>query len=285
MSTRARTSKPVSAVSTVSTKTHTTEATMSKHAATNKTAATTQTESAPTAPPSPAPAGLPLVFLPPPPADAKIPVAPSGAVAPGGAAYRNLPPKSTELAALAGAVDDLKRFTTFAQVFGVTGLPYTQVVQAFDVGNQWSSMRKQTAAWDGFCETQEGISWGTIRAMMDRLRPLFEIAAAADPSLAVTFPSLAALFSAKSVIAHKAVATKRLNKAAIARGEQPNHGAVGKRRQKAADKAVVAAARAAASPGSPPLPTSTAPVPAAAAPATPTTPPASSPASNGAAHS
>jgi hypothetical protein len=191
--------------------------------------------------------GIALVFLQPPPVDAKIPLVPQGSVAPGGANYRTLLPKATELAALAGAVSDLRRFaSSFEQVFGLTGLPYAQVLQAFDVGNQWSTMRKASAAWDAFAQTQEGIAWGTIRAMMEQLGPIFEITAARDPSLAVTYPSLTSLLRAKKQIAQKGAVARRLNAAAIARGELPTHGVVGKKRQKAADKVIVAKAKAAA---------------------------------------
>jgi hypothetical protein len=200
--------------------------------------------------------GTALVFLTPPPANAKIPAPPAGAASPGGANYRSRLPTATELATLPGAVSDLKRFATFAQVFAVTGLPYAQVLQAFDVGSQWSTMRVATSAWQVYCMIQEGIAWGTIRAMMDSLRPVFEIACAADASLATTYPSLAALFGARKAISAKAVATKRANKAAVARGEAPVHGVVGKRRQKAANKAIVAAAKgAAAAPVVAPAPT------------------------------
>jgi hypothetical protein len=202
--------------------------------------------------------GIPLVFLQPPPADAKIPTPPSGNAAPSGANYRTLVPKATELAALTGAVGDLRRFTNFADILALTGLPYAEVLQAFDVGNQWSTMRKGTGAWEGYCLTQEGISWITIRKMLDSIRPVWDLAVARNPSLAVTYPSLASFLSAQKAIAQKGAATKRLNNAAVAKGEAPIHGAVGKKRKKAADKAVVAAST---SPSTPPA------APATAAPA------------------
>jgi hypothetical protein len=214
----------------------------------------------------------PLIFLQPPPADAKIPVPPSGAAQPNASNYRSVVPKTTELAALPAAVENLRRFTTFAQVFALSGLPYAQVLQAFDVGNQWSTMRKATAAWDAFSMMEEGLAWGTIRSLMDRLAPLWEIAAAADPSLAATYPALATLFGAKKAIAQKAVSTKKLNKEAVARGEAPTHGVVGKRLQKKQQKALAAAAKAAGLTTTPAAPS--APTPAGASP--PTSAPAAS---------
>ena len=283
-STRNEATMPTETSTSATTTVTNTEATMSTHPPIATVPQSLSPEA--TLPPLVSPkTGIGLVFLPPPPLDAKIPVPPSGAATPNGGNYRSFVPRATELAALPAAVDDLKRFTSFAQVFGVTGLQYTQVLQAFTVGNQWSTMRKETAAWDAFCATQEGIAWATIRALMDRMRPVFEIAAVGDQALASTFPSFAALFSAKKAIAQKAVATKRLNKAAVARGEAPIHGVVGKRRLKAANRAILAAAKAggAASPSPSAPPPPAAPVPPAPAPvAAPQTAPA---ASNGVAHS
>lgn len=238
---------------------------------TKKTAAHAATTSAPATTAVAVGSGTPpLIFLQPPPADAKIPVPPSGAAQPNASNYRSVIPKTTELAALPAAVENLQRFTNFAQVFALSGLPYAQVLQAFTVGNQWSTMRKATAAWDAFSMMEEGLAWGTIRSLMDRLGPLWEITAAADPSLAVTYPALATLFGAKKVIAQKAVSTKKLNKEAVARGEAPTHGVVGKRRQKAAQKALAAAAKAAGLTTTPAVASSQAPAgasPPAAAPA------------------
>lgn len=242
---------------------------IASHTATAPVAApSTEAPSAAVSPTS----GAPLIFLQPPPADAKIPVPPSGAAQPNASNYRSVVPKATELAALPAAVENLQRFANFTQVFGVSGLPYAQVMQAFDVGSQWSTMRKAAQAWDTYSKTEEGLAWGTIRSIMDRLGPLWDIASAADPSLAVTFPALATLFGAKKAIAQKAVSTKRLNKEAIARGEEPIHGVVGKKRKKASDKALAAAAKAAGLGSAPVAPVAS---PPAAAPAA--TVPASAP--------
>jgi hypothetical protein len=206
----------------------------------------TETEITNAAEPAPAnpPTAAPLVFLQPPSAGAKVPAPPSGAAPPGGEPYRSFVPKATELAALASAVTDLEKCTNFDQIFGLAGLPYAQVLQALDVGNQWSVMRQQTVAWDAFCRTQEGIAWTTVRTIINRLRPLFEFAAEGNPSLASALPGLATLFGAKRAIAKKGAATRRANRAAVARGEPPFHGGVGKVRMKRAQRAALVAAKA-----------------------------------------
>jgi hypothetical protein len=224
----------------------------------------TATESTP---PAEAPAGAPVVSLQPPPAGATIPVPPSGTVPPGGAHYRAKMPIATELAALDGAIADLKKATGFAQIFGATAPPYAQLLQAFDVGNQWSSMRAKSAAWDAYCQTQEGLAWEAIRAMMDRLRPAFELAASGDATIPATMPGLASLLRAKKARAAKAVATKRANDAAVAKGEPPFHGEVGKQRMKRAQRDALAKANAKAGASTPPPGASAGAAPAGNSPA------------------
>ncbi|MGO8996874.1 MAG: hypothetical protein ACLQVI_26470, partial [Polyangiaceae bacterium] len=266
-----------------------------KSAAKNHAPETVEAAQAVAAAPSPTVASTPaptpiasvvLPMLPAPPPSATIPSPPSGADAPGGQNYRAVVPRKLELAALPGAVTDLQRCTTYSQIFGTTGLPYTQVLQAFEISNEWSTMRNTTDAWDAYCQTQEGICWGVLRVIMDTLKPAFDVAIAGNPALAATLPNFATLFHAKNVIAQKAASTRRLNKAAVAKGEAPTHGAVGKQRQRAAEKAALAATKAsggaAVAPvpavSSPPPVVTPAPVPVAAEPPATT-------GTNGAAHS
>jgi hypothetical protein len=180
-------------------------------------------------------------------------------------------------------VSDLQRCTTFSQIFGATGLPYTQVLQAFEVSNAWSTMRNQTDAWDAYCQTQEGICWGVLRVIMETLKPAFDVATAGNPAIATTLPSFATLFNAKNVIAQKAASTRRLNKAAIAKGEAPTHGVVGKQRQRAAAKAALAAAKASGSAAVAATPAATSALPVAAPAQAAAVAPGA--ASNGGAHS
>jgi hypothetical protein len=249
-------------------KSHTTAAHHASHVA--EVTAPDPTPAATATTPTAASTVVTQAYLPPPPANAVIPVPPSGTSSPNGANYTAFLPRSTEEAALVNAVADLRKCTNFSTLFGATALPYAQVLQAFDVGNQWTTMRNQTAAWDAYCQTQEGMCWQTIRAMMDRLRPAFDLAVTGDATIASTMPGLATLLGARKAIAAKAVATKKANKAAIARGEAPTHGKVGKRRLKAAQKALLPAAKAAVS--APPPTASTQAAPATPSPASAPTP-------------
>jgi len=204
-----------------------------------------------------------MAYLTPPPKNALIPPVPSNFVPESGADYRGITPKKAELVTLPLAVDDLRKFTNYGLVVGATAPPYDEILSTFAVTNEWSSMRTASSAWDVYGQAQEGICWTVMRAAMASLKPSFALAAQRDPSLPAKYPGLAALLGVKKAIAHKAVSTKRANKKAVAEGKEPTHGKVGKKRQKSADKAIVAAANAAASA---PTASSTAAAPSATAP-------------------
>ncbi len=174
-----------------------------------------------------------------PPSNAVIPPVPSDYVPQSGATYRSVGPKKTELLVLAAAVKNLAQFATYAEVMGPYAPPYAETLALFTVVYQWSSMRTAASAWDAFCVDQEGLGWATLRPVMERLRPLFDIAVQADPTLLVKLPSLATLLGARTAIAQKAVATRLRNKEAKAKGEPQTHGKVGKTRKRAEEKAAL----------------------------------------------
>jgi len=204
-----------------------------------------------------------LILIQPPPAAAVVPVPPDGYTATDGSEYRGVLPKATQLAVMSGVVQELGRFSDYAQVFGRTAPPIASITQSFSAANQWSLMRVRTIAWEGYCLQQEGLAWVDIHRLMDQIQPLFELAVASDASIGVQFPMMLKLFNAQRVIAAKGAATRKANKKAIAEGKQPVKGKVGARRQRAAQKAALIAAEAAASqPAASPGPS--APAPAAA---------------------
>jgi hypothetical protein len=231
-----------------------------------------------------------------PPTDANIPAPPSSFVPGDTADYRAVLPRDAELRALPTAVKDMTNFTNYSQVLGDTAPPYGQVLQALIVANAWSSMRTESAAWDAFCGAQEGLSWTTLRAQMERLQPSFALAEAGSSNVATLYAGLATLLGAKKVIARKGASTRKMNKEAEAKGEAPVHGRVGKTRQRKAEKAAYATATAIPANATASAPTSTA-TQGGAAPTTTTgtsqvstaaTPAASAPSGgppNGAGHS
>jgi hypothetical protein len=225
----------------------------------------------------------PVIFLTSPPPAANIPEVPSGYVAPAGNLFRGIIPLKTELGVVPAAVKELGEFIDYAAVLGATAPPAAQLAEALDIGGQWSSMRNLTDAWDGYCRFEEGVAWRSIRGMMERLKPTWALAVTADPTLAVKYPNLASLLAAKQQNAKLGAATRALNRQAIAEGKPPTHGAIGKKRKRAAEKQAAATMS-----GATPVQTTTVPAAAvqAATPAVPTTSPASpASAANGAMHS
>jgi len=247
---------------------------------------------APAMPPT-APASAAATLIAAPPVDANIPAPPKGYDPTDGTNYRGIQPRKAELVALPSALQDLGRFTTYAQVLGTTAPAFTQVQASLTVANEWSTMRNVSTAWDAYCRDQEGMAWVSVHALLDRLRPSFELAASADAALTTEFTGLSSLLAVKKVIANKAASTRRLNRKAVAEGKPPIHGAVGKKRKAAADKAAGAAASAVAAGGAAAPPASTVVTAAAAqplpvttpAPAVTLSPPTGAVAVNGASHS
>ncbi len=114
-------------------------------------------------------------------------------------------------------------------------------------------MRMQTSQWGQIQRVlQEGYSWRAIRAALIRLAQAFLLAAQANPKLVTTYPGLSSLLGAKKAIAQKGASTKRLNNEARAKGEPANHGVVGKKRQRRAEKAALANAPATPASSAPP---------------------------------
>ena len=224
------------------------------------------------------------VALAPPPSNAVIPAVPSDYVPKSGVTYRGAAPKKTELLVLAAAVKNLAEFASYTQVMGPYAPPYAETLALFTVVYQWSSMRTAASAWDAFCVDQEGLGWTTLRPVMERLRPLLELAVKADPTLLVKLPALATLLGARTAIAQKGVATRQRNRQSKARGEPQTHGKVGKTRKRAEEKAALGALQEQQQSSAPPAgPTTghtgqgsvtTAPVAAVTAPAATATSPA-----------
>ncbi|HEY2512966.1 MAG TPA: hypothetical protein VGI39_18995 [Polyangiaceae bacterium] len=240
----------------------------------------------PTPAPAPTPTPVPIIFVAPPPPDVSIPTIDYAAATPG--EFRNVMPRASELTALAQAIKDLSAFKGYTLTFGSAAPDYEEVVQAFTVGAQWTSMRTLSSSWDGYCLVQQGLAWRAIRMLMSQLVPIFAIAAAANPKLLTQYPGLASLLGAKKTIAQKGASTRKANKTAKAEGKPETHGVVGKQNQRRLEKA--AAAQLAAAATATGTTATAAPVatsqPVVVTPAAPSPAPAAvAPATNGAAHS
>ncbi len=198
--------------------------------------------------PSATNASAAMLVVKPPPADANIPSVPDGAEPTNGNDYRGIVPKRSELAVLGDAVSELGKSAEFSAVFGRTMPSVTYIIQVLTAANQWSLMRNKTDAWDLYARTQEGFSWMTARALMAKMKPVFEATASANADVATQFRSLGLLLGAAKVIAKRGATTRKGNAKSTAKGEAPTKGAVAKRVREAtkvvADHAAAAASAA-----------------------------------------
>jgi hypothetical protein len=185
------------------------------------------------------PAARNLVFITPPPS-ANIPAPAPGFVPTVGNPYNGVRPRTAELVSLPDAISEIRNFSDWTLTLGKGAYPQAEVVEAFDAANQWSNMRSTTHQWDVYCRDQEGVVWTAIRSMMSTIGPAFRLAMQTDATLVTRFPKLASFLGVKSKSAKQSASTKAHNKKAQAKGEQPYHGAVGKRRKSKAEKAALA---------------------------------------------
>jgi hypothetical protein len=236
-------------------------------------AAPAATVAAPGTDATPAPSPVPVAFVVQAPPPTVIPAVPADFSPVDIAYYVGVLPKASQRTAMTGAVQELKDFTDYGLIFGKTAPPLASVLQAFDIANQWSSLRAKMDTFDVFCQSQEALSWNEVHDYMATMQGAFALAVKSDPQIGKEHPSLVGLFTAQKQIAQKAVSTRKANKELVAQGKLPIKGKVGKRRRSVAAKALFDAANSAA----------TASAPTTSAPATPPAPPApTAPATNGA---
>jgi hypothetical protein len=210
----------------------------------------------------------------PPPADANIPSVPEGQQPTNGTDYRGIVPKKSELAVLGDVVKELQNSAEFSAMFGRALPPLPYIIQVFTAANQWSLMRNKSDAWDLYARTQEGLTWMTARALMAKMKPVFEATASGNADVATQFPSTGLLLGAAKVIAKRGVTTRKASAKAKAKGETPTKGAEAKKVRDAervvADHAAPAAAQeTAAVVSGPAAVTAAAPAPGATAQAAP----------------
>jgi hypothetical protein len=215
-------------------------------------------------PPAPVPA--PVGFISPPPKGTVMPPVPDDYVPATPGEFASVVPRQVELSALPQAIIDLTNFADYAATLGATAPALAEVTQALRVGAQWSTVRQASMRFDGYASLQEGLAWRAIRPQVASLVLAFALAAKRNPKLLVTYAGLAKFLGAKSAIALKGGATRRANTKAKADGKPEVHGKVGKRRQRAAEKAALLAATGG------PATATTAPAAAQAAPAPAATP-------------
>jgi hypothetical protein len=192
--------------------------------------------------PAPTAPGDAILLTPPPPGTA-VPRPPAGFVLPGAGVPTAALPRKAELAALPGVVHELFQSTDYDKIFGITGISQAHVVQVFDLARQWSGMYQASDEWGRYARTQEAMAWAEARALMNKMKMAFELASLANPGDTAGYMNLRSFLGFAKAVAKKGASTRRANGKATANGQPAVHGAAGKKREKAAQKAAYEAAK------------------------------------------
>ena len=158
-----------------------------------------------------------------PPPSVKVPKAPVGFIPPSAADYRGFRPKRAELAVVPDVVLELRSFSDYGHVFGMTAPRADLVAVALESASKWSALLAGSTSWIDFVKAGEGMAWKDTLTLTDRLKAPFALASANDPSMIVRYPAIARLLGAAQQIAKKAVATKK--RKAATKAQAPAAGA------------------------------------------------------------
>jgi hypothetical protein len=145
-----------------------------------------------------------------------LPSVPSGFVPANPADFRGYRPMASEIAAIPDAVDELQAFADYSAVFGITAPPASQLAGLLAVAAQWTSVLSDTTAWLAYVKSEEGMAWKDALLLVEKMKPAFQLASAANPALLTGYPALARLLGASQLVAKRALATKKRTKAAAA---------------------------------------------------------------------
>jgi hypothetical protein len=232
------------------------ETTMTTAHSSKKTADASSTGSAtekpaPATAAAPSPAGGIIFVVPPPPSTTLLPSVPDGFVAVDLTYYRGYIPRQAQLAVMTETVADVKSFTNWTAVFGMTAPSQTTVVQAFETAHAWSSFHSSLLELIAYAASEEAKAWYEIHSMGGQIQTSFASAVKSNAELGSQHTALKRFFAVQSEIAQKGAATKKANRQLEAQGKAPIKGKVGKRRKAAAANALFDAAT---KPQTPPTP-------------------------------
>ena len=177
-----------------------------------------------------------------PPAGSTVPSPPGGWNPDVTIDVRGYRPHKAELALMPAAVGDLRRFDEFEQVFGKIAPPIASVLEQFGAANEWSMASGAAGNWRDYVAGEEAIAWSDVQILMARMKPAFELAITADPSIAERFPALKRLLEVRRGPARRAAANRNGNAQDEAEGRQPSHGKKAARRKRVLKAAAALAA-------------------------------------------
>jgi hypothetical protein len=107
------------------------------------------------------------------------------------------------------AAKELRASTTFSELLSAKLGTAESIANALDFSVAWYREAQAGTTWNAYGRKQSNLSWAYTLAMIDRLRAGFQAVAATDPAIEKELPNFTKLLNVRSVVAQKAVVTKR----------------------------------------------------------------------------
>ena len=142
-----------------------------------------------------------------------------------------------EVALAGAAVADLHRFGDYGAIFEKIASPLPTIVEMLDAAVQWSAAHAAVTVWLAYAGAQASTLWDDAQTVIAKMRPIFELAAQADPTVIERFPSLARLLEVRSATARKGAAARTANNLLRLEGKEPAHGKAATKRKRTLRKA------------------------------------------------
>jgi hypothetical protein len=124
---------------------------------------------------------------------------------------------ASEIAVVSDSVLELKGFSNYSAVFGLTAPDQGMLVTLLQIAAQWTSLLTASTNWLTFVKSQSGLAWKDALVQMEALKAPFQLAVTRTPSLMSQYPALGRLLGAQKVVARRAASTRAKGKKAGAK--------------------------------------------------------------------
>jgi hypothetical protein len=112
----------------------------------------------------------------------------------------------------------LKNSSQYTQQFGDAVPAPGDIADALTLAHGWSAKVRNAEQWQVYARYQEQLAWRHAFSLTDQLEPAYSARRASTPALANQYPSLSQFFDYPKQSAAKAVATRKANRDAKAKG-------------------------------------------------------------------
>jgi len=103
---------------------------------------------------------------------------------------------------------------TWGDDFGKRAPAADEVEAALERAKALREERARAEAWLAWIDHEQAVAWQQALELTSKLQPHFEVAAEADPNIALRYPKMKAFLGARADIAARGVATRKKNRAA-----------------------------------------------------------------------